>query len=322
MTMRKFETESRVTVVVTPRLIGRQKDIKSLPGSLVEDCHLYIVSRQPRLSVDPSSVIVRDGLIRFKVRSQHGGDFREHLCAFTTKQYREGFAWKAEWPFEDFRFTHKGEDLAWGSIGALVNHMEVGVEELLEHEILYIGQAFGKDGERNAYDRLKSHSTLQAIYAENRPDYDIWLTLCEISDVSLVQDISSGEAEVMGDKDTLHSLEVLARSQNPQFYRREALTMAEAGLIRFFMPEYNEKFKNNYPDPNHVHISTAVELDFADLMVELHAYPINVRFWSPRQPLQSGLIHVARFPLRATGGLVALVLESTSKEAPPITTGD
>jgi hypothetical protein len=37
-------------------------------------------------------------------------------------------------------------------------------------EVLYIGQAFGNDGSRNALDRLKKHETLQKIAVKGIPE--------------------------------------------------------------------------------------------------------------------------------------------------------
>ncbi|MEV0330833.1 hypothetical protein AB0H63_30905 [Micromonospora echinospora] len=317
MTMRKYETESRVSVVVTPQVFGRQKDIKEIPSSLIEECHLYIVSRRPRLSIHPSSVKSdQNGSIHFTIRSQVGDGFDSFDCSISSGKLKGGLTWESEWPYEEFRLLHEGEEILSGPVGLLPSRMEGEAGELRKQEVLYVGQAFGKDGEKNAYDRLKSHSTLQAIYAENRPDYEIWLSLCEITDVALMQETSPEQSEISGAEDIAHALKVQQSAYSPQFYRREALSMAEAGLIRFFMPDYNEKFKNNYPDPKHVHISTAYELDLADLLVELHGYAINVSYWSKRQPGRSTLTHMARFPLRTTGGLMALTLPHTTQSAP------
>ena len=53
-----------------------------------------------------------------------------------------------------------------------------------EFEILYVGQAFGNDGKRLATDRLKSHSTLQKIFADyynSSPDKRIFIMLLEFT---------------------------------------------------------------------------------------------------------------------------------------------
>lgn len=316
MVMRKYETESRVSIVVLPAIHGRQKDMREVQSSEIEDCHLYIVSRRPRLSIPPSSVQIESGRVFFEIRAQVGDTFTSYPTDIVGNNFKGEFSWETEWPYEDFRLRHDGEVVLDCPVGILPHKMEVTADALLEQEVLYIGQAFGKDGERNAFDRLKSHSTLQAIYADNRPDFEIWLTLCKISDVALVQDMDTGEAQVSGEEDTAHVLEVFQRVNSPQFYSREALAMAEAGLIRFFRPQYNEKFRNNFPDPKHVHISTAYELDLADLMVELFGHALNIRFWTKQQPARSTMDHTARFPLRASGGLASLIIPAITQEAP------
>jgi hypothetical protein len=255
-------------------------------------------------------------MTHFTVRAQAADSFIEYPSEMHSTAFQDPVEWVSDWPFEEFQINYQGETVLSGTVGQLIHRVNMSPEELRDLEILYVGQAFGKDGERNAFDRLKSHSTLQAIYAENRLDHDIWLTLCEISDVAVIQETDVGPAEITGVEDGNHIIEVLRRVDLPQFYEREALAMAEAGLIRYFMPQYNEKFKRNYPDPKHVHISTAYDLDFADLFIELQEFSINARFWSADQHEREGYVHTIRFPLRATGGLLSLLIPGTSRGAP------
>ena len=320
MVIRKYETEIRASIVVHPLVFGRPRDLRGIPINTVQDCHLYIVSRRPRLSIEPSSVRPGESPdeTRFDLRVQVAGNYLEYPGEIRSKLFTKPLDWISEWPYEEFSAKHDGTPVLEGSVGQLPHKMVGFPDELRDLEVLYIGQAFGKDGERNAYDRLKSHSTLQAILEENRPDFDIWLTLCEISDVTILQDMDNDPAQITGEEDVAHILEVLRRADLPSFYGREALTMAEAGLIRYFMPHYNEMFKRNYPDPKHVHISTAYDLDLADLFVELHEYSIRARFWSPKQPVRQGHHHTVRFSLRNTGGLVSLIIPATSQSAPEV----
>ena len=41
---------------------------------------------------------------------------------------------------------------------------------LLDFEVIYVGQGYGKGGSRNAIDRLRSHETLQMIALKGVPD--------------------------------------------------------------------------------------------------------------------------------------------------------
>lgn len=48
-------------------------------------------------------------------------------------------------------------------------------------EVLYIGQAYGRNGERNALDRLRRHETLQRIALEGIPNgYIITVLMLEV----------------------------------------------------------------------------------------------------------------------------------------------
>jgi hypothetical protein len=105
-------------------------------------------------------------------------------------------------------------------------------------------------------------------------------------------------------EDQEHFVRVFNRFNSGDFWTREAVTSAEAGLINYFKPRYNVVvFKDNYPDPAHIHVSALYELEFHTLAVELQSFPIHTDFGSAFVK-PSGL-HFACYPLGDFGELLS-----------------
>ena len=147
-------------------------------------------------------------------------------------------------------------------------------------EILYVGQSYGKNGDRNAVNRLLEHSTLQQILAEinvNEPDKDVVVSLWDFVPKLLpVMDGISKNYQTSNDVDNSHIMNVL----NNDFDYKQMINITEAALINFFKPKYNEKFANNFPDYKHSSYTEYYNLDFNSLIVELWQDDLNSRLFT------------------------------------------
>ena len=262
-----------LNTLVIARCHGRQKDLQKtkLPSELA--CNLYIVSRAPRITVDPESVhFTTRGELFVTLREQIKDTFKEYpvyIEHFAPDAAR--FSWHSDWPYDEFDLIDAaGEVHKIGSVSTFFRNADRLPKSLMNEEVLYIGQAFGKAGERSAYDRLKNHSTLQRIYSENTPDQEIWLTLCSIDDVMLNTVIGKPGGVVQKSKTVsdAHIDRVFSRYNSPDFWNREVVTGAEAGLIYYFKPAYNINI-DNFPDPAHAHMAALYELEFHTVVIEL-----------------------------------------------------
>jgi hypothetical protein len=64
-----------------------------------------------------------------------------------------------------------------GDSWALASFLSGAPEAIADKEVLYIGQAYGKDGEQNSWLRTRRHETLQHIYEEHGgSEWDIFVT--------------------------------------------------------------------------------------------------------------------------------------------------
>lgn len=245
--MRKYETEIGVSLVVVPQVVGRQWELERADVPRNPPCHLYVVTETSRVSIPPSSVNIAGNLITGVARRQVEDSY--DTCEFKFEYPGEGeLRWESQYPYEDFRIVNSSDNSVILSTSA---HETVAIgsevaDEWCDHNILYIGQAFGREGERQAFDRLRSHSTLQRIYAEQRPDREVWLSLCAITDVAIIYTANPRDSGVItGAEDREHARKVHASINSPRFYGKEGVALAEAGLIKYFQPKYNVIFKDN-----------------------------------------------------------------------------
>ena len=120
-----------------------------------------------------------------------------------------------------------------------------------EFEVLYIGQAYGKDGNRTAFDRLEQHATLQKILTEYRndhPDKHIYILLLEIQkQLAMSFDGRSKEYMKTEEESDKHMKQVCCNLPEED----QVINITEAALINYFKPEYNINSVDNFPNENH-----------------------------------------------------------------------
>lgn len=156
-------------------------------------------------------------------------------------------------------------------------------EKALNCEILYIGQSYGKKGERDALIRLKSHETLQKVLADisyGEINYEIAITLWEFT--PRLQSSMDGRSEftVSEKEDEAHFLRVL--SSPPLILDGQIINVTEAALINYFKPEYNTNFVNNFPDISHKGYQFYYDYDYNSIIVELDNSCINTNIYSQK----------------------------------------
>jgi hypothetical protein len=317
---KRYDTEFVLSLAVIARYHGRQKDLRQAALPPEPKCNLYIVSSAPRVTADPASArLTTSGELFVTLREQVRDSFREHLVhveRFTPDT--TGLTWHSEWPHDEFDILDsEGQVFTGGMVSAFFRKIGALPESLRKQEVLYVGQAFGKAGERDAFERLQSHSTLQRIYSEARPDREIWLTLCSIDDIALIMamDKPGRPSTKTAVENQEHITRVYRRFNSADFSDREGITGAEAALIRYFKPTYNIIYRDNFPDPAHVHISTLYELEIHTLVVELQSFQINLEFGS--SSVEPEGLHFAHYRLGSLADIFDFLESSPGRHDDP-----
>jgi hypothetical protein len=77
------------------------------------------------------------------------------------------------------------------------------------------------------------------------------------------------------------------------------VSLAEAGLIRYFQPLYNDVFKLRFPGRRHTILENLRERDLMGLVVELQAQDMPLRLGSEKVPYLH--YHLAKFLIHLDG---------------------
>ncbi|MCX6238059.1 MAG: hypothetical protein NTY07_10995 [Bacteroidia bacterium] len=240
-------------------------------------CNIYFVLRRPKVIVVPDSIKVSGKKVSFKLRF----DLKEKAIEVNLKcEFRNASSkidYYTEYPYNKIAFKDQKKLLLVARPSTLIDSdiVKDNIDsEYLDYEILYIGQAFGSDGKRTAIDRLASHETVQKIYAQTLtdfPDSDIWVILTKFSKQTML--FTAGKDLIkVNDKDKEieeSKLKHVFDNNGISITDKQEINITEAALIKYFEPQYNILFKDNFPSSKHKSYSECYNLDVRAISIEL-----------------------------------------------------
>jgi hypothetical protein len=212
---------------------------------------------------------------------------------------------EADYPYTAFNFIKDGEIVLKCKAAVFLQSVprHYTNADFLDLEILYIGQSYGVEGARTAPDRLKSHSTLQGIYAEaiqKNPDCEIWLALTSFSQINLVMmngRTKFSEQELADDKERF--MNVQHKLNYEGINEQQKINFTEAALIKYFQPQYNIEYKNTFPNPAHKTYAECYELDINSIAIELDTYE-SMHGYVYSEAANTRFIHMHHFLLHSS----------------------
>ncbi len=273
----------------------RTFDEESSPRDLeiASKCHIYLILSRPRAEYVPDSITYDGerikGILRFSV-----------LGVVTDVGFSlvVGLGYTVEpvqYPFNSMRVNGKGG--VWFSMPAYLMSLYANLDSdnLLKMEVEYVGMSYA-DGRRSAKDRLLSHSTLQAVLADmshDFPDKEVLLLLQEFAapQVIMVMNSKAPGATIEADRDVIGDL----NRAKEEISEDLQIALIEAGLIKYFQPSYNEKYKERFPHYSHKILDEVYSIDFGGLSVEIDTEHLNFKLFSPTRGI--GYHHIAAFDL-------------------------
>jgi hypothetical protein len=167
---------------VYQRKFGNDELARALKGF-----HLYFISRRPATRIDERSIRQRRNSINLDVVVFNPVD----------RSVRERIPLSIGWDLQPSTFTthmdgsyfsvySKDRALLHGDAWALITSTLGVPRGVADQEVLYVGQAYGQQGERSAYDRTKEHNKLQRIYEEHAGEaWDIFVSPVIIEETRL-----------------------------------------------------------------------------------------------------------------------------------------
>jgi hypothetical protein len=299
MSKRKHITEVALGFFSNGVMLLHPKDLRDMDqalqdstelAELAENCHIYLIVKHPRVSYVPDSIVVLDDYNVGKMKYSIKGINHEFSFRFSSNAERVEIS---EYPHTTLNLIRDNEVAA--SLPAYLVGMRCGDQTVRDLEVQYVGMSYA-EGRRSAKDRLQSHSTLQQVLADlisESPDSETLLVLVEYETPQTLITFSAGDGSLQleDDRDLMSTLD----RQQQEITKNLQIALIEAALIKYFQPQYNDKYKKRFPHPTHKILDEVYSIDFSGLTVELNTEDLNARLFSPVQ--KPGHHHMASFDL-------------------------
>jgi hypothetical protein len=236
-------------------------------------CNIYFILRRPRISADPNYFKVEKEFIELKYFIHVPNERLVRILRIPFRDHPNDLILETEYPYNFVKFKDEKGNINRYKLSVLVDEthkLNESKEDLLDFEVLYIGQAYGADGKRTALDRLSSHSMLQKIYSEamsRNPDSEIWIMLASFEQNKITSMNGMVNMPRENDKEDRKRAVKFISSGN-EFSDRQTINFTEAALIKTFLPKYNKEYKDSFPNSSHSSYSECYNLDVNSIVVE------------------------------------------------------
>ena len=163
------------------------------------------------------------------------------------------------------------------------DYVNAELSKYLQFDVRYIGQAYGKNGNRNALDRLLKHETLQKIALKPKPENTtLSLLLLEVEPNNRLITAMNPFAKEQDDSGVRikAGLDKLFNTTE-----QERISLYEASLIRYFYPQFNKEFKDSFPSTNLKVLQDCYQKDFSAVFAEINIDELPFKLYSEKVAL-------------------------------------
>lgn len=255
----KFDVEHALSMYATSFVLMPAEGIydDAVVGHIKNNlatCHIYVIGQMPKIEL-------------CDVREDAG----ELVCSFEVAGVLTTLCWplpagaKVEGSGADGWVVMPDGRRMFPSTDAVSRRLNRELD-VMSFEVLYIGQAYGADGTRNALDRLKKHETLQKIAVQGIPaTHRLTLLLLEIASNRILTAFNpKAKHQDKSSERIAHGLDKLFDTSEA-----ERVALFEAALIRYFQPSSNTRLKDSFPSTNMKMLADCYAKDFNALIAEV-----------------------------------------------------
>jgi hypothetical protein len=248
------------------RLLYDEESLKQYEH-VSKKCHIYIIGYLPKTKLLRGYQEDQDAVLEFEIGSvKH--DFKlplpkgcrlesDDICPYAVNEQGQKFSLPE-------------------------NAINFFLHQHSKFEVKYVGQAYGKDGSRNAIDRLMNHETLQKISLTGVPDnYELQLLLLEVEPSPKLITALNPFAQ---QKDETGSRIKAGLDKLFNTSEQERISLYEAALIRYFYPQFNREFKDSFPSTRLKILHDCYEKDFSMISAEISFDELPFQLWSDAVP--------------------------------------
>lgn len=235
-------------------------EIADLSGhfELERPAYLYCILSKNRISINHKYTKFTDSYIKTEFIIQNKNQFLKEKINFKHKYVGlQEVKVISNFPYSQFKIIDEnGSSLIFGKATYFPEHEEayeqVKNKELLDYEILYIGQSVLSKNKIPVLGRITKHSTFQKIledYNQFHPDKELFCFF-----FSFKQDALLDINEEVTKEDKENFIKGFQKNySNPTSKEvKQNVTLLEATLINYFKPTYNDKFFQHLPSKKHV----------------------------------------------------------------------
>lgn len=283
----KYRVEGTIIMYLDSYNIVQQQDFEIIENiASIKKYNIYFILKRPKVTINPNYFNINLKNIELEFLIHNCGD-TEYRRVFMDNIFNtENIKLMSKYPYNYFtlyilnqgNFTFKSNHLL-----DKIQSTAPDKDDILDYEVLYIGQSIGNSGGYNILERLKTHSTLQKIYSEaimNNPDSDIWIMLANFRQINMTS-INGMITSKSSDDIELKRFESFYEGK---FSEQQKINFTEAALIKTFKPKYNKEYKNTFPNPNHSSYEECYKLDISGIVVELDLTSINRWLYTDIKP--------------------------------------
>lgn len=253
------------------------KDVIKEHEDVIRRCHIYIIGYLPKTKLVKIQEILGQVIFDYEIGSQKQ-NLRLPLPPGCKLAMNDGWYYAENDQGDKFSIPDKA-----------INSF---LKKYSEFDVRYIGQAYGKDGSRNALDRLIKHETLQKIALTSVPeDKVLSLLLLEIEPSTQLVTVMNPHAKNIDDGSRIRAgLDKLFNTTEA-----ERISLYEASLIRYFYPQFNKEFKDSFPSTRLKVLQDCYDKDFSLIVAEINIDELPFQLCSEKIPAQ--YYHLAKHDL-------------------------
>jgi hypothetical protein len=254
----------------------------------VNNCHIYMIGETSKVNIINAEEIKGNVRVHINLACRNENNYIDipmpEGAFFVDENKEQNTGWYIQ--------LSTGEKI-WPNQELIMDMISDQVEQL-DFKVKYIGQAYGKDGNRNALERLREHRTLQKIAIEGVPTgKKLSLLLIDLADNQILTTMNPWSKDKKPENDKVRIKNGLDKLFNTT--DAEKISLYEAAMIRYFQPTYNKQLKHSFPSTNLKILQDCYEKDFQAVAAELGFGNSFFRLWSEEVEAKSH--HMVNFDL-------------------------
>jgi hypothetical protein len=251
-------------------------------ATALRNSHWYIITRRPSIRIIEESVQLDDRMLTVDFVTRETPVTPEQIRTYGTDFYAMGELRNFQ-VYEDGAYfsIEIGGDFMHGDAWALASFLSHADTDIARQEVLYVGQAFGPNGESNAWTRTEEHKKLQKIYADHvNADCEIFIAPLSLEQGKMVSDDHIDDSE---DGPSLETYYSNFRTTDGRLLK-PSVNLIEHALIAYFDAPYNEKLREWRADQPTEDMKKMRSAGFRLVQVHLSGWWGLARFYSSQEP--------------------------------------